>query len=69
MLIFIKYILPLFFILLVVWAVSSAFARLRNGKAAPVQEQVGTRAGQVFFRLFAAGLIITSLLAIYLQNS
>ncbi len=69
MLIFIKYILPLSFILLVIWSISSAIQRLRDGKSSQAVEQPQPSPRQIFFRLFGIGLVIAALLAAYLQNS
>ena len=69
MLIFIKYILPLCFILLVIWSVSSAIKRLRNGKSIQADQQTHAGPRQVVFRLFGAGILIAALLAVYLQNN
>ena len=69
MLIFIRYILPLFFILLVVWGISYTLRRIRYGKSTPTIEQTQVSPRQIVFRLFAAGILIATLLATYLKNS
>lgn len=69
MLIFIKYILPLCFILLVIWCISSAIKRLRDGKSTQTDEQLQAGPLQIVLRLFGMSLLIAALLAVYLQNN
>lgn len=69
--ILIKYVLPVFFILMVIWWISYFIKRIKNSTKGEVDasEPASITPRQIIFRLLAASTLFAAALAIYLRNT